>query len=184
MTVIAPAGRRSRVQEGPEGLEVVVPAKRNVFGMLFLLAWLGAWAFGEVGALNQLAYGAHGVKPFMLFWLAGWTIGGGFAAFAWLWMLAGRERILLRPRTLAIRHEVFGVGRTREYDLAHVRNLRVSPAAYDPYGWGAGARSWGLGGGPVAFDYGAKTVRLVASVEEPEAAQIVRELNARHAFAE
>ena len=155
-----------------------MPAKRNVFVMLFLLAWLGGWAAGEVGALEGLLSGTDGAKPFLLVWLAGWTFAGGFAALTWLWMLAGRERILLRPRTLAVRREVFGVGRTREDDLAHVRNLRVSTGGYDPYGWGAGARFWGLGGGAVAFDYGAKAVRLAASVDEPEAAQIVRELKA------
>ena len=112
-----------------------MPAKRNVFVMLFLLAWLGGWAAGEVGALKGLLSGTDGAKPFLLVWLAGWTFAGGFAALTWLWMLAGRERILLRPRTLAVRREVFGVGRTREYDLAHVRNLRVSTGGYDPYGW-------------------------------------------------
>src|SRR5882762_1075811 len=99
--VMAPTTRRSSLKDGPEGLEVVVPAKRNLFVMLFLLAWLGGWAFGEVSALRELISGAAGgPKAFMAFWLVGWTIGGGLAVFAWLWMLAGRERILLRPGIL------------------------------------------------------------------------------------
>jgi hypothetical protein len=168
--------------ERPDGLELVVPAKRNVFIVIFLLAWLGGWTFGELSALGKLLSGAEGAAGFLFFWLVGWTIGGGFAAFTVLWMLVGRERIILRPRILAIRREALGLGLTREYDLTHVRNLRVSVGGYDPFGWAAGARFWGFGGGPVAFDYGAKSVRLAAAVDEPEAAQIVRELKTRHAF--
>jgi hypothetical protein len=140
-------------------------------------------AFGEVSVLRELFSGAGARTPFLLFWIVGWTLGGGFAAFAWLWMLAGRERVLLRLRTLAIRREVFGLGWTREYDLAHVRNMRASSGSYDPFGWGAGARVWGLSGS-VVFDYGAKSVRFAASVDEPEAVQIVRNLKTRHAFPE
>ena len=180
--VITPAARRSTLRDRPDGLEIVVPVKRNLFVMLFLLAWLGGWVVGEVSVLRELLSGASARSPFLLFWLVGWTLGGCFAAFTWLWMLAGRERILLRPRTMVIRQEVFGLGWTREYDLAHVRNVRLSAGSYDPFGSGAGARFWGLGGGSVAFDYGAKTVRIAAAVDEPEAAQIVRELKTRHAF--
>jgi hypothetical protein len=182
--VVAPAPRRSTVLDRPDGLEIVVPAKRNAFIMLFLFAWLGGWAFGEFSALSGLLRGTDGPVPFLLFWLIGWTAGGGFAAFVFFWMLAGRERIVLRPRVLAIRREIFGLGRTREYDLAHVKNLRVSPAVYDPFGWTGAARFWGVGGGLVTFDYGAKAIRLAASIDEPEAAQVVQEMRARHAFAQ
>jgi len=182
--VIAPAARRSSLKDGPDGLELVIPAKRNLFLMLFLLAWLGGWAFGEVSALKELRSGAGAPKAFLAFWLVGWTLGGGFAASVWLWMLAGRERILLRSGILAVRREVFGLGWTREYDLAQVRNLRVSAESDNRAGWGATGRFWGFSGGPVAFDYGASTVRCAASVDEPEAAQIIRDLKTRHAFAE
>jgi hypothetical protein len=39
---------------------------------------------------------------------------------------------------------------------------------------------WGTGGSFVAFDYGAKTVRFAASIEEAEASQIVSDLEALH----
>ena len=40
---------------------------------------------------------------------------------------------------------------------------------------------WGTGG-LLAFDYGAKTVRFAASIEEAEASQIVSDLKALHTF--
>ena len=182
--VISPAPRRSTRADRPDGVELVIPAKRNLFVMLFLLAWLGGWAFGEFSALGQLSSERGAPALFILFWLLAWTVGGAFAVSVFSWMLAGRERITLGPRILGIRREIFGVGLTREYDLAHVRNLRVSAAIHDPFGWTAGARFWGVGGGLVTFDYGAKAVRIAAGIDEPEAAQIVQELRARHAFAQ
>lgn len=44
---------------------------------IFLLAWLGGWAFGEFFAINSLL--TSGIHPFLVFWLIGWTVGGFFA---------------------------------------------------------------------------------------------------------
>jgi hypothetical protein len=41
---------------------------------------------------------------------------------------------------------------------------------------------WGIGGGPVTFDYGARTFRFGASVDEAEARDIVNQLKAQHSF--
>jgi len=166
------------MQDGPAGLEVAFPAKRNTFIMLFLTAWLGGWAMGAVTAARQLFSGpAREGGWFLAFWLTGWTVGGAFAIYAWLWMLAGRERVVLRPDALLIRREVFGLGRTHEYELAHVTNIRVSPVISDP--WSQSMRFWGMGGGLIAFDYGAKTFRFASSVDEAEAAQVVSDLKTR-----
>ncbi len=178
---IALPTRRSSAREVSQGLEIVVPAQRNVFLMLFLGAWLGGWFMGEISAARALFLGsAMEAKWFLAFWLTGWTVGGGFAIYMWLWMLAGKQRVLLRPDALMIRREVFGFGLIREYDLAHITNLRVAPSVSDP--WSSGMRFWGGGAGPVAFDYGAKTFRFGDSLDEAEATQVVKELTARHVF--
>jgi hypothetical protein len=53
------------------------------------------------------------------------------------------------------------------YDLAEVKDLRVLAAAEHPR-----SRS-GLGGGLIAFDYGPRTIRFCAGVDEAEAKMIV-----------
>ena len=83
---------------------------------------------------------------------------------------------------LALRRDVWGFGRTREYDLSHVSSLRVAPAAWNPYDWSGAMQFWGIGGGPVAFDYGSRTFRFGASVDEAEARDIVNQLRAQHSF--
>ena len=184
---VAVPGRRSTTRDTASGFEVIIPTKGNVFLLLFLTAWLVGWAFGAVSASRELLFGrAHEASIFLAAWLAMWTFFGGFAIYTWLWMAAGKEIVALRSGVLSIRRDVLGFGRTHEYDLAHVRHLRLSPPqALDPSGWSRGMmRFSGMGDGLIAFDYGAKTFRFGAAVDEAEASQIVAELKARHAFIE
>ena len=153
--------------------------------MLFLPIWLVVWLFGEVSVIGQLVSGNPngGASAFLLFWLAGWTIGGAFAIGTTLWMYFGKERILLTTTTLGIRREALGIGRSREYELSQVRNLRVSPRSFNMFNSGNSMRALGLGGGNIAFDHGAATIRFGAGIDEAEAALIATDLESRHSFA-
>jgi hypothetical protein len=182
---IAPPGRRSSTRETSEGFEISIPAKRNILLMLFLAAWLVGWCFGEVFAAHELFLGTDNAPVMFLgAWLIGWTLGGGFALYAWLWMLRGREVVVLRLDTLLTKRDLWGVGRSKEYDLGHIKSVRVAPLSWNPYDWSGAMQFWGIGGGPIAFDYGSQTVRLGSGVDEAEAREIVKELRSRHAFPE
>ena len=186
---IAPPRRRSVTTESPEGLQITIPASRNVLILLFLSAWLVGWAIGEVMVTRELlGDDARGHGPgdlFLMAWLTIWTVGGAGAVYTWLWSAVGKEIVHLRPDALTVKRDVLGFGRTQEYDLAHVRNLRVSggvPA--DAFSWKSGMRTWGSGQGIIAFDYGAKTFRFGGSLDEAEAAQLISDLKQRHSFQE
>ena len=111
-----------------------------------------------------------------------WTAGGAFAMLAVAWSLAGREVVTLNPAALVIAHRVLSMGRVREYAVQEISNLRVTPQAYDPFDFRSSMRLWGLGGGPIAFDYGAATIRFGGSIEEAEAAVLVRRLVERQPY--
>ena len=128
--------------------------------------------------------GAHTFNLFLIAWLGAWTVGGGVAGFLWLWMVFGKERIGLRRDALTTKKDILGFGRVREYDLLHVSHLRVAPITFNPFDFSAALQLWGLGGGPIAFDYGAKTFRCGASIDEPEARDVVKRLRERHQFAD
>jgi hypothetical protein len=189
--VAIPKGR-AIIQADGLSCRVSIPARRNLFVILFLGAWLGGWYFGAASALHQLTSSAgDGQKGFLYFWLAGWTLGGFFAVGVLLWTLFGREIIELRHDALVHRRSLLGLGRTRAYDLGAVKDLRLAPTS-----WRIGELSfsklldgkgpkpdfhragefWGVSGGPIAFDYGARTIRCGAGVDEAEAKIILAEL--------
>jgi hypothetical protein len=81
---------------------LTLPADRRRFARigisLFLLAWLGGWAFGWWMAFRQIVYGTK--RPdemFLIFWLAAWTVGGAWA----IWCLYRFLRPII-PETLAL----------------------------------------------------------------------------------
>jgi hypothetical protein len=158
---------------------VTIPAPKRA-AVAFLILWICGWAFGEVTVIRQILFrhhppGRHAPQePFLFVWLAMWTVGGALALFTVLWTLFGRERITVADQFLTIRREVLGVGREKRYDLATVKDLRVTPVAQDV--WQVNGQRWGFSGGIIAFDYGARTIRFGAPLDEAEAKQITATL--------
>jgi len=83
MDLMPPDGSRISIDYTSGDPTIIIPAKQNAsryFGGVFLLFWLGAWAFGFKSVASQLMSGNGNL--FMVFWLGGWTVGGIFAALA------------------------------------------------------------------------------------------------------
>jgi hypothetical protein len=178
---IQPAGPRHTAEDDGTTLTFTVPGKLNAFLIAFLGFWLCGWAFGEfmapVGIFS--AKKDPGASLFILVWLCAWTIGGGFAIYIWLWMVRGREIVRISPSTLAIKRDVFGAGRTKNYDITKVSRLRFAPASYNPFDFHRSLAFWGLGGGGIAFDYGYSTVRFGSGLDDAEAEHILQRIRTR-----
>jgi hypothetical protein len=110
----------------------------------------------------------------MVVWLVGWTAGGAYAAYAWVWTVFGREVVRLDGVVLSVSRQPIGIPRRRDFDWQEVRNLRIDRGRI---------RRWDLQRTPfdgrIAFDYGARTYRLGQGVDEAEAAMLIRELESR-----
>lgn len=169
--------RRSRVTPLLDGIEIAVPA-RTGFYTLFLGAWLCGWIMGEIFAVREVTT-QGGRDAFLVFWLLAWTFGGAWALATFLWSLLGRERLLATRDQLALIHELGPWRRIQRFDSKEVRALRVVDL---PTGLEAMSRMptlpfWGSGQGPLAFDYGFRTIRCGAGVSAAEARIIAGELS-------
>jgi hypothetical protein len=83
MDLNPPAGSEILIRQDQAGSTVVIPAKANpsrYFGGVFLVFWLGGWAFGFKSALTTLLSGSG--NAFIVFWLGAWTVGGIVAAYS------------------------------------------------------------------------------------------------------
>ena len=175
---------RSMITGGPEGLEIVIPARRSLLVLLFLGVWLVGWLMGEMTAVAPLfSRRPTGLEGLLLIWLIFWTLGGGLAAYIWLWMLVGKERILMGTSALHVKRDLLGLGRTRTYEFYKIRNLRVAPQPAGPRGTGNFKFS-GVMGGLIALEYEGKTIRFGAGLDEAEAQLIVERMQQRYAFGE
>jgi hypothetical protein len=182
MARVAVPTAKASVFDTPEGLVINIPAAKNWFVILFIGFWLCGWAFGEVSVIRQLATGkAVGSGLFLIGWLGAWTVGGCAAISFWLWSATGHEIVSLTPASLAIRRDILGFGRSREYDLPSVKNLRIGPTLMNSSStWSSPAQS--MFRGAIAFDYGAKTFRFGGGVDEAEASHLIELLKSRYPF--
>ena len=174
---IEPAGPRFKATR-EAGLSVIeIPARRSWFMMLFVCAWVGGWAFGEMSVAKELmqptgksSYG------FLLFWFVGWTLGGLLAIATLLWQVGGRELLSVHGGNLVHRIEVLGVGISRAYRTADIRELRLQAASQPGAGGQSHFQLAGVGSGALVFDFGARTVRIGAGLDEAEAKLLLLEL--------
>jgi hypothetical protein len=151
--------------------------------LLFLGAWLGGWAMGEAFAVRQLFLSSRpepiAAQAFLLFWLVAWTVGGAFAMYTFAWGLVGREEITVDGRVLATRQAAGPIGRTRQFDLAHVQDVRAAPTDGGSTRRMAGLSYPGMDRGEIAFSYGAKTYRLGVGIEGLDVKLVLEALRER-----
>jgi hypothetical protein len=176
-TIAVPVGR-ARIEERGSQLRIVIPSKMEVVATMFTSLWLVGWAFGLFAALGGLLHptGRRGGGLFLAAWLGMWILGGGVALLSVLWAFFGRQVITTTDRTLVVRAEILGLGRDRAYELASVKDLRCAPVAPATGRWRVQRGQQGT----IAFDYGARTIRLGEDVHEAEAKMLVARLQARN----
>jgi hypothetical protein len=81
MDMTPPEGSEISINYDDGDPTIIIPARGSAsryFGGVFLLFWLGGWAFGFKSASSQLMSGKGNL--FIVFWLGGWTVGGILAA--------------------------------------------------------------------------------------------------------
>ncbi|MGB7301938.1 MAG: hypothetical protein WBD34_21665 [Burkholderiaceae bacterium] len=187
MALVEPAAPRAKIRDTADGLEIVVPAKKAWFLTLFIGLWLCGWFLGAVMAIVTLVsaeIGGIGPVVFLIVWLVGWTVAGLVVLYVFLWRVFGVEQILLSPSVLKIKRNLLGFGRLREYELSQISELRVAPSHSNLFDPRTALQLWGIGGGSVAFNHGAATIRFGAGLDEVEANTIVSRMRDCRGFGE
>ena len=154
------------------------PPRRNWFVLLFLIAWLGGWTVAGLTTFREVMRpGDH--QAFLSFWLVGWAVGELCVLAVVAWQLAGLEELSVVRGDLIHRVSIAGVGRSREFTGTEVRHLRTTQPLLSAWldGRSFSPPLFGSGYGAIAFDYGARTYRIGAGLDEAEAQQIVASLS-------
>lgn len=181
-----PADSRITIADTPQGLRIVMPCRRSWLVVCFLGFWICGWAVGEVMVTRQLLNGDAPPlgEVFMLTWLGAWTVGGLLAIYAWLWQVMGKEMLTVHGQTFKTRRDIGGFGFDKEYDLVQMRDVRVGQLSVNPFEFSSSLQLWGVGGGVIVFNYGARIYRFGAGLDETEAKQIVTTIKQRYRIPE
>ncbi len=170
---------RYTVLQTAQGLSISMPARKQVFQLVFISCWLVLWTYGWLAVVHELLF-APQAELFLLFWLVPWTLGGLFAAYTVLWQLFGRERLTLQPGSLQYSLMLLGIGKTRRFDTLLIEDWRLRPAAV--FSGQPGIRVPNIFGsneqGSLAFDYQGRTVIIGVLFDEAEAKAVSKLLAA------
>jgi hypothetical protein len=173
---------RSRLERTASGTRIVIPAKREWPLLLFLLFWFGGWTVAGITVVSELISGSagdDGGTAFTAFWLGGWLLGWVFAGSVLTWSLAGREIVRVDGSDLVVSRNAGPYKRVKRFARERIDDVRVEPYEGFVHGmfnagksWRHGMEMWGLSGGSVVLDYGARTHRFGNKLDTPEAGQI------------
>ena len=150
-----------------------IRARRQIFPLLFLPVWLAMWTVGGVAAMTQVI---QQFNLFLIFWLCAWAVGWFFAASTIAWMLMGSETMRVVGHDLEIGFRIGPWARHKLYQGAQVRELKPAPSnPFSRFAMG-GPFMRQTQGGAVQFNYGARTIRMAAGLDEAEGRMIVERL--------
>lgn len=172
---------RSIISVYPEGIEVIIPAKKSLFVNCFLAFWLLAWVYGEAVIISRLL-SIDGQTPdaYIVFFACGWTFSGMLAILVWLWNNKGLEIIRISNSELKRSREYGLFSRSKIYQAKYISNLRVSDLSPTSLEVGGGMEFWGLSGGTITFDYEPGIAKIGLGLDEAEAGHIIQIINARY----
>ncbi|WP_294261030.1 hypothetical protein [uncultured Sphingomonas sp.] len=171
---VTPARPRHRIDRRDGVEQIVIPARRNWFAILFLPLWLTGWTIGGGAAITQLMSGdlPAGERAFMAVWLCGWIAGWLFAVGTLAWQFVGAERIAAAHGDLTLSLGIGRLARTRRFRGGEVRAVRVAgQPAWAMFGGGMGP-FWPSMTGTLRFDHGARTIAFASGIDEAEAATV------------
>ncbi len=172
---ITPPEPRHTVEDDGETLRITIPLPKRRYAILSLGVGL-VFTVGFLLLTSRPLFGSsYNGEPWLPYALLGmFVLVSIYAIAVLLWLLFGVEVIKVDRDGIKTRRQLFGLGRTHDYDGDHIRRLRAAPIVYaTTYRSNFTSEYLGLAGGQIAFDYGAKTVRFGASLDEAEARAIV-----------
>src|SRR6185295_17544988 len=109
--------------------------------------------------------------------LAIFTAAGGFVLWRWLWCVRGRETFLVGRDALLARREIWGIGRSRRFDLEKTRSVKAALLKYRILYPSWGRMFVGQGEGEIVINYAGRTYAYGKGLEVAEAGGIVNLLD-------
>ncbi len=181
--IVVPPEPRYTIEDMGDKLRVLIPAKRSwyfivVAGLIVGMLLVSILTSETSRSLITSMFRGNPLGPIWFVWM--------FAIFVYLflvllWMLFGVEIVEVDQDSIKARRQLYGIGRTLEYQGKFIWNLRAAPIVYPmptrrglfDSGPSFFLESVGLAGGQIAFEYFSKIVRFGGSLNETEARMLV-----------
>ena len=170
-----PYGGRATVNKYDTYTEIIVPAKRIYFFMIFFGIYISGWILGGIAVIFSAAFSSNPDFPVVMFILI-WLLITSFITFfigrgVW-WMAFGKEIIIIERDVLTVEKKGALFVKPKSYDLNEAKNFRVQEdfvSYQNIFGFNKAMllNMWNTG--TIRFDYGMQTVKIAGGIDEAEA---------------
>jgi hypothetical protein len=184
---------RHTVERSGNFVCVILPTRKNIFRIIFMVASLFMWGYLVSGfiyigvAINKtIEMGKNSTPPVqpgniffyiflcLSFFVLALLALGAFGLYRALWLFVGKEVIEATPQTFTITQQISRWKRAKEYSSEKVNDLRPNTQPLSTLFFpGKRVKKFMGGAGMIAFDYGARTFSFGQDIDEAEAKQII-----------
>jgi len=163
---------------------VVSMRSLKIWSAIFVFGiWSFCWAGIEIFLIFALVNGKATVKgdrfSFAIFTLL-WTGLGAFFIYNLLQQLLGKEEIQVTDQAITISQVVLGYRRSKEYLAEYIKDLGLMHVGMQDLVSREAPFPWRSHLGSISFDYGARTYRFAASLDDAEAKQLIAAMQQKY----
>lgn len=171
-----PYKTRVLINESEENLNIKIPAKSNIFGIIILAVLTYIWTASGL-ALISIAYGI-GISifkdSFNILWFVTWSFLELYFAYCLFWLISGKEVINVNKEYIEVINDVVGFKTIDKYNIKDILNLRIKvkdPSLLSNYGFDFFDLKK-----TILFDYGYGSQGFGINLREPEANMVLKKI--------
>ena len=185
---IEPLTGRAVINAKENGLEIYIPAKREIGSIIVICIWLSISSLMVVGGISMMLDSSTFVWSIMAFGIVQIVIGGALMAaplYVLIWMLSGKEIIIVEGNIFRCEHVVLGIRRIWNYSIPEMKNLQlhIPPQKKKKKDKAIAIEApWQMKFGKIKFDYGVKTLHFGSEIDKQEAEYLIEVLRESHFF--
>lgn len=157
---------------------VILPtSEKKKVGLMFL--WLFLWSMGGIIVfINYFTLTNVNAKLFVIIWLGFWAYFEFKIARVFLWKRFGKEKLWIKGGHLYYQREISGRGKVKEFDLNLVRDLEFLEIQKGNFADVFNQSFWVKGGERLQFLCQAKAIRFGLQLNDQDAKAIFKEITA------
>lgn len=166
---------RAIIEETLDALTIKIPSKKPWYVWLFMPFWLGFALFWEGTVLFFFFQSLKQGSPTALFLLMFIAVGGlmvFFGSQTAIWLIKGYEILTFRSNELQI-NRVPTIFSAKTYEIAPMKNIRLDYSEPSLFSNNRKMEMPFRANQGITFDYGMKTFRFAAEIDEAEARHVL-----------
>jgi hypothetical protein len=166
---------RAIIEENLDALTIKIPSKKLWYIWFILPFWLGFMLFWEGTALYMFFHALLQGSPasiFMLLFIGVGGLGVFYGTQTAVWLIKGHEILTFRSNELQI-NRVPTIFSAKTYEIAPMKNIRLDYAEPSLFSNNRRMEMPFRANQGITFDYGMKTIRFGAEIDEAEARHLL-----------